>query len=323
MRSCPSIDELPPPPAGKTGWPWTIGSPRLEEAPARFREWPSFLIVTPSYSQGQFIEETIRSVLLQGYPKLTFGVIDGGSADDTLAIIERYKSWLSFWCSEPDRGQSHALNKGFAGRSGDICAYLNSDDLYLPGALALVARSFVSRNWDIFMGRHQPHARSFASRLRRSTWSRQIFPIQGPFIIGGPTYDVQQESTFWRGARTVNCRFDEQLHMNMDADWFCRISRGARILMTTDRVAIFRKHSQQKTAVRQGPQHGELIRMGMRWKFDAAEKEEAERIIKRFERAKLANTLAYHIFGRAEFCYRHPTCSENDMGDGLVGERSL
>src|SRR5690349_13569673 len=117
---CPSSAELPRPPAGKTGWPWTgenrpVAALRRDGSP-----WPLISIVTPTWNQGHFIEETIRSVLLQGYPNLEYVVIDGGSTDDTVGVIREYERWLTRWVSEKDRGQTDAINKGLQYCSGDI-----------------------------------------------------------------------------------------------------------------------------------------------------------------------------------------------------------
>ena len=137
---CPTLKELPPPPPGKTGWPWTEETPTPGDpspAPAPGRGSASS---PPSYNQGAFLEETIRSVLLQGYPDLEYILIDGGSTDGSREIIERYAPWLAYWVSEPDHGQSQAINKGFRSCSGEILTFLSSDDTYLPGTFQDLGR---------------------------------------------------------------------------------------------------------------------------------------------------------------------------------------
>ncbi|MCP4421055.1 MAG: glycosyltransferase, partial [Chloroflexi bacterium] len=102
---------IPSPLSNDKGWPWTEDSASVPNI-SQNGELPRITVVTPSYNQGQFIEATIRSVLLQQYPNVEFIIMDGGSTDDTVEIIRRYDSWLAHWVSEPDRGQSHAINKG-------------------------------------------------------------------------------------------------------------------------------------------------------------------------------------------------------------------
>ncbi|WP_235678332.1 glycosyltransferase family 2 protein [Cylindrospermopsis curvispora] len=103
-------------------------------------EWPRISIVTPNYNYGQFIEETIRSVLLQGYPNLEYIVIDGGSTDDSVEIIKKYEPWLSYWVSEKDRGQANAINKGFEQATGKIFNWINSDDILSQKSLKSIAQ---------------------------------------------------------------------------------------------------------------------------------------------------------------------------------------
>lgn len=105
--------------------------------------WPKISIVTPSYNQGRFIEEAIRSVLLQGYPDLEYIIIDGGSTDETIDVMKKYEPWLAHWESEPDRGQSHAINKGLEKSTGKLFNWHNSDDVLAPDSLAKMVRAMV------------------------------------------------------------------------------------------------------------------------------------------------------------------------------------
>src|SRR5258706_15441344 len=136
MRS-PTLRDLPPPPPGKTGWPWTEETQPAADvlpnkafqriSPRISRISPRISIVTPSFGQGRFLEETIRSVLLQGYPDLEYIVLDGGSTDESVDILRRYAPWLSHWRSHPDDGQAAAVSEGWNRGGGTVVAHLNSD----------------------------------------------------------------------------------------------------------------------------------------------------------------------------------------------------
>src|SRR5687767_918810 len=105
---------------------------------------PKITIVTPSYNQGHFLEETITSVLDQKYPNLEYFVVDGGSKDNSVEIIKKYEQHITWWVSEKDRGQPHALNKGFERATGDVYGFINSDDCLLPGCLNYVGKQFAA-----------------------------------------------------------------------------------------------------------------------------------------------------------------------------------
>ncbi len=132
------------------GWPWN-----METDPSVYtsrEHWPKITIVTPTYNQGQYIEETIRAVLLQNYPNLEYIVMDGGSTDDTKEILEKYAPWLSYYESSKDRGQGHAINKGFSLASGEIYGWINSDDFYMDESFYTLAKAFIKSKVDIVYG---------------------------------------------------------------------------------------------------------------------------------------------------------------------------
>jgi glycosyltransferase involved in cell wall biosynthesis len=146
----PRLYELPAPPPGTSGWPWNE-SGATAETPGQ--SWPKISIVTPSYNQARFLEATIRSVLLQNYPNLEYVVVDGGSSDGSVQIIEKYARWLTAWSSEPDHGQSDAINKGLAACSGDVFNWVNSDDQLAPGALSEIGRLWREASPHVVIGR--------------------------------------------------------------------------------------------------------------------------------------------------------------------------
>jgi len=244
---CPTLSELPPPPPGKTGWPWTEESPQLPETMPDGSSWPRVSIVTPSYNQAQFIEETIRSVLLQGYPNLEYIIIDGGSTDSSVGIIKKYEPWLSYWVSEVDRGQAEAVNKGWRRARGEILAYLNSDDTYLPQTVETVVSSFHE---------HQDVGMVYGDCNLIDEEGETIGPMPGEkFTLEKMLWRnvVPQPAAFIR--RSVLERvglLDENLHHCMDYDLWLRIALHFPVKHIPTILANFRLHSSSKTIAQQG-----------------------------------------------------------------------
>jgi glycosyltransferase involved in cell wall biosynthesis len=244
---CPRLDELPPLPPDKMGWPWTEESSQLPDAMPDGSSWPRVSIVTPSYNQAQFIEETIRSVLLQGYPDLEYIIIDGGSMDDSVEIIRKYEPWLAYWVSEKDRGQSHAINKGWKRASGEVWAWLNSDDLYVKGMLAdPVVALCVEDTAGIAYGRVELFEEG--GQVIRTTEATSIdFET---LILGGA---ICQPGTFLRASMVRDVGWlNENQHYCFDFDLFLRLLCQSSISPIQRIIARYRLWPGSKT-VSQGP----------------------------------------------------------------------
>jgi glycosyltransferase involved in cell wall biosynthesis len=304
---CPTVAELPPRPPGKSSWPWTVETKPLPSARPDGSPWPRISIVTPSYNQGQFVEETIRSVLLQGYPDLEYIIIDGGSTDQSVEIIKKYQPWLTYWVSEKDRGQAHAINKGFSRAAGKIGAYLNSDDFYLPGALPYSAKSFSRVGWDLLIGRSD--VRYFPSwrYLRRSWWLHRVRVLPLPFLAGYGLYGISQESTFWNLQKLGSTGFDENLHFCLDADWYLRVARGSTIALSSRRIGHSRSHENSKTATLQSLFISESRDIGLKNKHQKIDHYMCVKIYRTYNKQLVVNLLITLLSGHAEFVYLHPT----------------
>ena len=207
--------------------------------------WPLVSVVTPSYNQGTYIEEAIRSLLLQGYPNLEYVVIDGGSSDATVDILRKYSPWITHWVSEPDRGQAHALNKGFANSRGDILAWLNSDDTYEPSAIAAVFELFFENpETDVVYG----NARIIDERSATVTELRSV-PFDAQAFFYETVHITAQSAVFWRADifRRVGL-LDESLRYAMDRDLLVRfITNGARCRFLRRILGTYRCHTASKT----------------------------------------------------------------------------
>jgi glycosyltransferase involved in cell wall biosynthesis len=240
---CPRLKDLPPPPQGKTGWPWTEESDTLTEMTMAGTPWPKISIVTPSYNQGDFIEETIRSVLLQGYPNIEYFIIDGGSTDKTIEIIKKYEPWITSWVSERDNGQSSAINKGWRRASGDICSYLNSDDTILKNTLSQIG-NFFHKNSTIDMVYGNCYFINEKSQILR-TFEGKSYKRS---MIFNWELNIGQPSVFFRRKifHTIGY-LNEQYRYVMDFDFWIRTSISHTLEYIPCFLGTMRLHPEAKT----------------------------------------------------------------------------
>jgi len=225
-------------------------------------DWPKISIVTPSFNQGNFIEETIQSVLNQAYPNLEYLVIDGGSTDGTLDILRKYSDRLR-WISEPDGGQASAINKGLQLATGEILAFLNSDDLYLPGALPRAARFFMA-NLDaawvsgrcITIDAEQQPTRKLITHYKNFWLHFRSYKVL--LVLNY----ISQPATFWRKSVFNELGpLEESLHYTMDYEYWLRIGKHYRLYSLPQELAVFRLHANSKSGSTASKQFEEQYRV--------------------------------------------------------------
>ena len=202
------------------------------------------------------MEQTIRSVLLQNYPKLEYILMDGGSTDESVTLIRRYEPWLTHWCSEKDRGQSHAINKGLARATGDVLCWLNSDDYFLPGALATVGRLLANGSGKFAVVGHCLRINQDGSppSLLRGRYQGRRRLLE--FWKG---YEMHQPAIFWRREVFEQTGWlDESLHLTMDFDYWTRIARRFDFINLDQVLACANFHEAAKTGDDYAAYHQEL-----------------------------------------------------------------
>lgn len=219
-------------------------------------QYPKLSIVTPSYNQAHFLEATIQSILSQNYPNLEYIVIDGGSSDGSQEIIKKYEQHLSYWCCEPDGGQYDAINKGFSKATGDIMAWLNSDDVYYPWTLTTVG-SIMAR---------LPQVEWLTTRMPGNMdWEGlsinfEVFPgySQAAFLDGrylpvpksrASIGYIQQESTFWRRSlwERTGAYISTDYKLASDFELWARFYLHAELFSTISPLGVFRCQSEQRS----------------------------------------------------------------------------
>ena len=206
--------------------------------------YPKISIITPSYNQAQFLERTILSVLNQNYPNIEYIIIDGGSTDGSVEIIKKYEKYLDYWVSEKDRGQADAINKGFKKSTGEILAWLNSDDTYLPEAFYKVIKNI----------RHNPDA--------DLVFGNMYFINKNDLVVGElrltkinidnflyEDISLPQPATFWKkNVYNKIGKINEKYQYCMDFDFFVRLAETGKLIYFKEYLASFRIHENSKTS---------------------------------------------------------------------------
>lgn len=203
---------------------------------------PKVTIVTPSFNQAEFLEETIKSVLNQTYPNIEYIVVDGGSTDGSVDIIKKYEDKLAWWVSEPDNGQSDAINKGFAKATGDVYNWLNSDDILYPDAVKIAVH---------FMQKYPKNEVVYGDRIVIDNNGRiiDVFePVSVSRKMAKFALRIPQETTFfsariWKKVNGLN----ESLHFVMDSDLWMRLMKETSFLHIPFFIAAYRNHEESKS----------------------------------------------------------------------------
>lgn len=204
---------------------------------------PKISVITPSYNQAEYLERTILSVIEERYPKLEFIIIDGGSTDGSVDIIKKYESHIDYWISEPDNGQTYAINKGLKKATGEWIAWQNSDDIYYPGAFMTLAEAAGKKpNVGLIVG--DMNLIDEKDHLIRDL--HFVTPSFMSMVAEGMIFSNQ--AAFWK--RSVHDELgylDETLDLGFELDWFLRLTKHVKGYATNQCLGAFRIHSSAKT----------------------------------------------------------------------------
>lgn len=203
--------------------------------------YPRLTIITPSYNQGQFLEQTILSVLQQGYPNLEYIVIDGGSSDGSVEIIKRYSKYLAYWVIEKDAGQADAINKGIKRSTGEIIGWINSDDVYVQGAFNKVIQAFNNNTECVLV-----HGNRILLDASSNVTGWASLP---PFEPSNFIFNVCSETAFWRRSAMNDVGLLKgQLQFAMDLEFFGRLYKYGKFVKLKDYLGYFRCHENNKSS---------------------------------------------------------------------------
>jgi len=219
-------------------------------------------IITPSYNQGQFLEETILSVLSQDYPNFEYVIIDGGSIDNSIDIIKKYEDKLTFWVSEPDKGQAYAINKGLRRSTGEILKWINSDDYLLPRSLSIAAKAFDEDNDRIGVAYGFCH---MVEREGKLIEERKCVNFNADILRYGQNLFAQPASFFHRRVIEKIGLLNENLSYAMDYEYWIRAyEAGFTFKSIKTSLAAFRLHEHSKTVSRRSLMKNECDQITLR-----------------------------------------------------------
>jgi len=252
---------------------------------------PAISVVTPSLNQAEYLEETLTSVLEQGFGSLEYVVVDGASSDGSVGIIERYADRLGYWVSEPDRGHADAINKGFGHTSGEIMGWINSSDVYLPWTLRTVAAVF----------RDVPEAQwvvgvpAYWSNARAVTNINPVFRNKYDFLASHRC-TLQQESVFWRRSLWAACggRLSTQLSLACDHELWMRFFETAPLFHVDSILAAFRPHLDRRGRLKNDEYHRET-----RATWEHYRSEASSRDVRRATLVRASETRTGRVLRRA------------------------
>ena len=231
----------------KNNWPWVNETDRGHYDPAQ--KWPKISIITPSFNQGDFIEETILSVLNQNYPDLEYIIIDGGSTDNTVEIIKKYADKLTYWVSEKDKGQTDAINKGLQKCTGVIFNWINSDDFLEKDALFNIAKTYQEASHS---GNKLKLIAGGCRHITDDTGEAETFFVKDLTFEGLISENswFQQPAQWLVLANIKNLHIDDQLHYSFDWDMILNLNlTGQEIVYLPKVLANFRMHENSKTTL--------------------------------------------------------------------------
>jgi glycosyltransferase involved in cell wall biosynthesis len=221
---------------------------------------PKVSIITPSFRQGRFIETTIRSVLAQDYPNIEYIIVDGGSKDETVDIIKKYEGKLAWWVSEKDNGHADALNKGFSHASGDILAWLNSDDIYFPGAVS-EAVAFLTAHPEVGMVYADANLIDDEGKAIGKFASKQTNYRR---MLDGSVH-IPQATTFYRADLWHQVGpLDLSLFYSFDYDLWVRMAKVKEVRYLPRMWAYFRIHDKGKTVLNDDQCYPDMLRVRQR-----------------------------------------------------------